>query len=162
MQTRPLRVCPPIRGWGERPLLSPRERRARTQFVLRVYIVQNHARTVGITFSSYTKSGVQAGSAARSLRAQRALECWLAGMRKKLIVQHTQTHAHNALCSPDVVPWPSKRSCEIIKISATSYAMTSSFSQSNKAQPQRTQVPALSTPPQLREPQHPSSLAAGR
>ena len=113
MQTRPLRVWPSTK-WGERPLLSPRERRARTQFVLRVYIVQNHARTVGITFSSYTKSLFQTRSASALLARTKSYRLLARGRAQTCVEPGVATHAQITLCIPGGASCTAHKLCELV------------------------------------------------
>ena len=67
-----------------------------------VNIVENHYMTNAMTFSRYTKSLVQTGSApgprAKSYRVLAR------GQAQTLVVRQTRAHAQRALCSRDGVP----------------------------------------------------------
>ena len=93
---------------GQKPLLSPEIPAVSTSgddsdtFSKLVNTVYYDYLTVGITFSSYINSGVQTGSA--QLARAKSTRVLAGGLAQMLIVRHTRTHAHSALCSPDVAP----------------------------------------------------------
>ena len=80
--------------------LSPRAGDDSDTFSIHVNIAYYDYLTVGMAFSSYTKSGVQAGSA--QLARAKSTRLLAGGLAQMLIVQHTWKHAHSALFSPDV------------------------------------------------------------
>ena len=85
---------------------------ARRRFRKVVNIVYYHDTTVEMTFFSYTKSGVQAGSA--QLARVKSPRVMAGGHAQMLIVRHTRTHAMSALFTPDEVPWPSHEVGEVV------------------------------------------------
>ena len=83
--------------------LSPPSGDDSDTFSIHVNILYYDYLTVGMAFSSYTKSGVQTGSA--QLARAKSTRVLAGGLAQMLIVRHTWTHAHGALCSPNVAPW---------------------------------------------------------
>ena len=82
--------------------LSPRAGDDSDTFSIHVNIAYYDYLTVGMAFSSYTKSLVQAGSA--QLARAKSTRVLAGGHAQMLIVRHTRTHAHSALRSPDMAP----------------------------------------------------------
>ena len=80
--------------------LSPRAGDDSDTFSIHVNIAYYDYLTVGITFFSCIKSGVQTGSA--QLARAKSTRLLAGRLAQMLIVRHTWTHAHGALFSPNV------------------------------------------------------------